>query len=243
VLAIGVAQAQERQPGQGVNFYTRDKEIALGQRLASEFRQKTTPLDIVAASDYVRRVGDKLAPQFSGGWTYRIETIREDPGGSTHEPSAFPGGPIFVSVELLRAARSEAEFAGMLAHAMAHVVARHWTRSATKAELTMEDPSDGLWSRGAFSEPVPMGLPASQRAMESEADYWAVKAMAAAGYDPSGLASYLGRVQAPPRWGAAFETLPPRDERVKAIQAEIRKLPAGNYVAGDEFARVLAEVK
>jgi hypothetical protein len=57
VLAIGVAPGQERQPGQGVNFYSRDKEIALGQRLALEFGQKTTPLGIAAASDYVRRVG------------------------------------------------------------------------------------------------------------------------------------------------------------------------------------------
>jgi len=49
VLVVGVAQGQERQPGQGVNFYTRDKEIALGQRLALDFSQKTTPLDIAPA--------------------------------------------------------------------------------------------------------------------------------------------------------------------------------------------------
>jgi len=249
VLVIGVAQGQQRQPGQGVNFYTRDKEIALGQRLALEFGQKTTPLDIVAVSDYVRRVGANLAAQFPGGWTYRIETIREDRGGATHEPIAFPGGSIFVSVDLLRAAQSEAEFAGMLAHAMAHVVARHWTRMATKNELIgdpLGDPAGGRWL-GAFSEsvpsePVPMGMLAFQRSAEREADYWAVKAMAAAGYDPSGLASYVGRVQAAPHSGGAFETLPPRHERVTAIQAEIRQLPAGNYRAGDGFARVQAEV-
>jgi predicted Zn-dependent protease len=247
VLVIGVAQGQQRQPGQGVNFYTKDKEIALGQRLALEFGQKTTPLDIPAASDYVRRVGANLAAQFPGGWTYRIETIREERGGATHEPTAFPGGPIFVSADLLRTAQSEAEFAGMLAHAMAHVVARHWTRAATKNELTMGDPSGGRWL-GAFSEAradgnADVGMLAFQRGAEREADYWAVKAMAAAGYDPSGLASYVGRVQAAPHSGGAFETLPPRDERVKAIQAEVRQLPAGHYGAGDEFVRVQAEVK
>jgi beta-barrel assembly-enhancing protease len=247
-LAIGVAQGQERQPGQGVDFYSRDKEVALGQRLALEFGQKTTPLGIAAASDYVRRVGANLAAQFPGGWTYRIETIREDQGGATHEPAAFPGGPIFVSVDLITAARNEAEFAGMLAHAMAHVVARHWTRLATKSELMARDPSGARWL-GAFpesvpmGEPVPMGMLAFQRATESEADYWAVKAMAAAGSDPSGLASYVGRVQAAPHSGGAFETLPPRDQRVAAIQAQVRQLPAGAYGAGDEFARVQAEVK
>jgi predicted Zn-dependent protease len=242
VLAVGVGQGQERQPGQGVNFYTRDKEIALGQKLALEFSQKTTPLAIAAASDYVKRVGANLAAQFPGGWTYRIETIREDRGGATHEPAAFPGGAIFVSVDLIAAARNEAEFAGMLARAMAHVVARHWTKLATRNELAMPDPSGAPW-QGAFSEPAPMGMLAFQRSEEREADYLAVKAMAAAGYDPSGLASYVGRVQAAPGSGDVLETLPPRDERVTAIQAEVRRLPVGIYGAGDEFARVQAAVK
>jgi predicted Zn-dependent protease len=204
VLAIGVAQAQERQPGQGVNFYTKDKEIALGTQLALQFGQKTTPLGVAAAGDYVKQVGANLAAQFPGGWTYRIETIREDQGGATHEPVAFPGGAIFVSVDLIAAARNEAEFAGMLAHAMAHVVARHWTRSATKTGLMPGDSGPA-----AFRESVPMGMLAFQRAMEGEADYLAVKAMAAAGYDPAGLASYVGRVQAAP--GSTGDALPPRD--------------------------------
>ena len=239
VLAIGGAQGQERQPGQGANFYSKDKEIALGQQQALDFRQKTTPLGIADASDYVSRVGANLAAQFPGGWTYRIETIREDQGGATHEPTAFPGGPIFVSVHLIAAARNEAEFAGMLAHAMAHVVARHGTRMATKGALVAGDPS----GPGTLSKPVPLGMLAFQRGMEAEADYLAVKAMAAAGYDPSGLASYLGRVQSARDPAGVFATLPPRDRRVAAIQAEVRKLPAGNYSAGDEFARVQAEVK
>ena len=130
----------------------------------------------------------------------------------------------------------------MLAHAMVHVAARDWTRMATKNELTIGGPIAGRWV-GAFAERAPSGLLAFQRAEEREADYWAVKAMAAAGYDPSGLASYLGRVQPVTHSGGPLETLPPRDERVAAIQSEIRHLPAGNYRAGDGFARVQAEIK
>lgn len=248
MVVIGVAQGQKPQPGQGVNFYSKEKEISLGQQLALEYRQKTTPLDNAAVGEYVKRVGASLAAQYPGGWTYRIETIGEDRGGATHEPSAFPGGPIFVSVDLIRAAQSEAEFAGMLAHAMAHVVARHWTRLATKSELCSTGSSNvalsGARWLGAFPTPAPTaGMLALQRATEAEADYLAVKAMAAAGYDPAGLSSYVGRVQAASRSGAVFETLPSRDRRVAAIQTEIRRLPAGAYVAGDEFARVQAEVK
>jgi len=246
ILAIGVAQGQQRQPGQGVNFYSKDKEIALGEQLALEYRKNTTPLDNAAVSDYVKRVGANLATQFPG-WTCRIETIREDQGGATYEPKSFPGGVVFVSVDLIAAARNEAEFAGMVAHAMAHVAARHWTREATRNELaqtampttaaSMPDRSVGLTA--------PIQVLAFQRAEEAEADYWAVKAMAAAGYDPAGLASYLGRVQPAPAGNVSrvFATLPPPDRRVAAILAEIRELPAGAYDAGDEFARVQAEVK
>ena len=239
IVAVGVAQGQERQPGQGLNFYSKEKEIALGRQLAQEFRQKTTPLASPAASAYVKRVGANLAAQFPGGWTYQIETIREDRGGATHEPIAFPGGFLFVPVDLFTAAQNEAEFAGMVAHAMAHVVARHGTRFVTGNGLVqVSDQPSGL--------AVPMGMVALQRSSEAEADSLAVQAMAAAGYDPAGLASYVERVQPAPGMGtvsAVFETLPRRDQRVAAIQAEIRQLPAGTYRESGEFSRVRAEVE
>ena len=258
MLALGVAQGQEPQPGQGVNYYSKDKEIALGRQLALEYRQKTTPLDNAAARDYVKRVGANLAAQFPG-WTYQIETVREDQGGAiresavyqggaTHEPAAFPGGFIFVSADLILASRNEAEFAGMLAHAMAHLAARHLTRIATRNELAQT--SGQITTASMPDRPAGLGVPirmlAFQRANEREADYLAVQATAAAGYDPAGLATYLGRVQPGPGKGSAaavFAPLPPRDQRVADIQAEIRNLPAGANQPSDEFARVQSEVQ
>jgi predicted Zn-dependent protease len=237
ILALGVAQAQQYQPGQGANFYSKDKEIALGQRLAQDVRQGTTPLIAQSVNDYVNRVGANLAAQFPGGWTFTFETVRERQGGATDEPVALPGGPIFVSADLIVTAQTEAEFAGMLAHAMAHVVARHYTRQATK---------EGLGEIQTASLPVsaiPMGMIAFRRAQESEADYLAVKAMMAAGYDPAGLASYLERVQPAPSKNDVMGKLPPRDRRIAAIRTEIQKQPAGDYHASDEFDRAQAEVK
>lgn len=238
MLAVWAGHGQERQPGQGVNFYTKDQEIALGRQLGEEYRQKTTPLDNPAVRDYVRRLGARLAAQFPG-WQFQIEPVREDQGGATREPAAFPGGMIFVSVDLLAASRNEAEFAGMLAHAMAHVAARHGTRLATKNQLMSPN------SAGATPDSVPLSMLAFQRAAEREADDLAVKAMSAAGFDPAGLASYLQTVHPSPRAGisAKFATLPPPDQRVTAIQAEIRKLPARLYETNDEFARVQASLK
>jgi predicted Zn-dependent protease len=245
IVALGIAQAQEQQPGRGVNFFSKEKEIALGQQLAAESRKNATPLDNPIVNDYVSRVGGKLATQFPE-WTYRFEAMRGNTGGATHEPAAFPGGIIFVSADLIAAARNEAEFAGMLAHAMAHVAARHATRLAARTQVAQigaqaaaaTAPADGA------GVGIPLRLLSFQRANETEADYLAVQAMATAGYDPNGLASYVERVQ-PPRGSVdrVFADMPDRDERVKAIQTEIGKLPAGTYEASGEFARVQAEVR
>lgn len=238
ILAVGLAQGQERQPGQGVNFYSKEKEIALGRQLAQEFRRNTAPLDNTAVADYVKRVGANLAAQLPGGWTYQIETVGQalSPTNPTHEPTAFPGGFIFVSVDLIPAARNEAEFAGMLAHAMAHVAERHGTRIATRTEIAQigaQTAAAGVPDRWV-GPTVPLGMRTLQRAFEREADSLAVKAMAAAGYDPAGLGSYVERLEP--------SSQPDRDQRVDALHAAIRQLPARTYQAGDEFARVQAEV-
>jgi len=246
ILAVVLAQAQERQPGQGVNFYSKEKEVALGQQLAQEFRRSTTPLDNAAVADYVKRAGANFAAQLPGGWTYQIETVGQaDPEGTppanpTHEATAFPGGFLFVSVHLIAAARNEAEFAGMLAHAMAHVAERHGTRFQTRNEIAQIGAQIGAQAAAAnmpdrqVGPTVPLGMRTLQRAFERDADTLAVKTMAAAGYDPAGFASYLERLEPPDS--------PDRDQRLDALQAAIRQLPARTYQTGDEFARVQAEV-
>jgi predicted Zn-dependent protease len=241
ILALGVAQGQSYDPGKGVNFYSRDKEVALGQMLAKQVRRGSKLLDSAAVNAYVNRVGSNLAAKFPGGWSFTFETVRDSQGGATHEPTALPGGPIFISADLIVTAQNEAEFAGMLAHAMAHVVARHDTRRLTKENLTTI--STASLSVSAPGTTMQMGALAFRRAQESEADYLAVKAMAAAGYDPAGLASYLERVQPAPAKGDVMAIVPPRDQRVKAIRTEIQKEPAGDYHASGEFAQVQADVQ
>jgi predicted Zn-dependent protease len=67
------------------------------------------------------------------GITYTLTVVANNLGRSTNEPLGLPGGHIFIPANLFLASRNEAEFAGMLAHAVAHVAARHGTRLATRA--------------------------------------------------------------------------------------------------------------
>ncbi len=143
--------------------------------MAGEFRSHTTPLANDAVRDYVSGLGAKLAAEFSGGWNYQFEIVQQNTDGATFEPAAFPGGFIFVSRYLIGAAQSEAEFAGMLAHSMEHVEARHWTRNATRQDSMQV---------GALSGPSVPSMPNGpslgsiefQRACERQADYLAAKA-------------------------------------------------------------------
>lgn len=239
VLAA-IATPAHPQPGKGINRYSIAEEVSVGKQMARQFRADTTPLANAAVGDYVNRVGAALADQLPGFWPYRFEVIRENAGGPTLEPVAFPGGPIFISAELIATARSEAEFASMLAHAMVHVAERDWTRSATRGDLLR---TGGQPPPPGAAAPVPLGMIQFQYSCELHADYLAVHATAAAGYDPEGLATYLERVQ--PLNGAvakAFDPMPPRAQRVKFARNAIAKLPARTYQSGGEFLRVQAQI-
>src|SRR5260370_14565359 len=135
LAAMGLA-AQERHLGQGVNFYSKEKEAALGKTLAEDLSRQTTKLDNPEVQAYVERVGRQLAGHLPDTtWTFNFTVISDDLGGATHEPIAFPGGYIFVPASLILAAQNEAQFAGVLAHAIIPVAARHGTPSATRGEV------------------------------------------------------------------------------------------------------------
>jgi beta-barrel assembly-enhancing protease len=248
-LAVG---APGQHPGQGVNFYSREKEAALGAQLAQQLRQRTTPLDSVPVRGFVDQIGRKLAAQLPGaGISYTFTVVADDIGGSTHEPASVPGGYIFVPAVLILTVRDEAEFAGMLAHAMAHVAARHGTRQGSRGEMVnmanMPLVFAGGWTglAGDGQEAaVPISFLTLQRAYEAEADVLAVKITSGAGYDPESLVRYISRTQThdTPR-SKVFSALPTRESRIAGMQKAIQELPPGTYSSSDQFPPIQREVR
>jgi predicted Zn-dependent protease len=239
--------AQDRPAGSGVNFYSLEKEAALGRQLAAEAARNSKPLDSAAARDYVNELGQRLAAALAGpDFTYTFTVVAEGADSPTHEPAAYPGGYMFVPAALFLAARDEAEFAGMLAHGIGHIAARHYTRQGTRGEVVAM--SAGGWAPQAMNQnqslAIPLGFIAFQRGNELEADRLAAKAMAGAGFDPAALARYIGRVQ--PEQGSGprvFSPLPAREQRVRAIEEVAGGMPARVYGTGDAFAAVREEVR
>src|SRR5258708_20830121 len=99
--------AQERQVGPSVNFYSVEKEAAIGASLARDVRQNTTAIESPAVRDYVQRIGVLLSAQVSSPLRYKFSVIADDRGGPTHEPLSFPGGYIFVSSRLILTPRDD----------------------------------------------------------------------------------------------------------------------------------------
>lgn len=200
-----------------------DRQAALGERLARDFRRHTIPFP-GDSETYVRAVGRRLLPPDA---FWQFEVVKDDFGGPTREPIAFPGY-IFVPARLLLMTGSEAELAGMLAHAIAH----------------LEEPPEPV-AFYTLDDRVPSGRVAAERARELAADRRAAAIAASAGYNPRALADYLRRVQ--PAASPKSSRLPDLAARLAAIDGAASAQPAREWIEttsafspAQEFARKYA---
>src|SRR5262252_4714037 len=100
VLAFS-ASAQDRPPERSLG-YSREKEIALGTRLAEDARQRTTAFDNTAFRNYVDQLAGRFITFFpEPRCSYTFSLVADDVGGASREPLSFPGGPILLSAWLI----------------------------------------------------------------------------------------------------------------------------------------------
>ncbi len=173
------------------------------------------------ALSFVERVGARLAAKLpEAAYPYTFAVIAEDKDELLHEPAAFPAGYIFAPKSLLLEAKDESEFAGMLAHAMAHIALGHGMQVATVSGWT------GFGARLLASNRfVPASLMRDGPILEMQADQLAVIVMALAGYDPDGLIRYLTR-----EWPADAPDRGARDSRIQSMEQAIQaQLPPGSF--------------
>ena len=120
-----------RNIGKGVNFYSLEHEIALGKQLAQQVERSSKMIDDPVVTEYVNRVGQNLVRNSDAQVPFTIKVIDSD------EVNAFalPGGFFYVNSGLILRAQEESELAGVMAHEISHVTARHGTKQATKADM------------------------------------------------------------------------------------------------------------
>src|SRR5258708_5197183 len=225
-------QIGTRNVGKGVNFYSLEKEIALGKGLAQDVERQAKIIDDPVISEYVNRIGQNLVRNSDAKVPFTIKVIDSEDVNAF----ALPGGFFFVNSGLILRADNEAELAGVMAHEIAHVAARHGTRQATRGEIanlaTIPLIFMGGWAgygiRQAASILVPVGFLRFSRAFESEADLLGLEYMYKTGYDPTAFVDFFEKIQTlekrkPGTMAKVFSTHPMTDDRVKDSQMRIEK--------------------
>jgi len=252
VEAIG-----NRSVGKGINLYSLEREISLGKGLAQEVERSSKLIDDPVVTEYVNRVGQNLVRNSDARVPFTIKVIDSD------EVNAFalPGGFFYVNSGLILRAQEESELAGVMAHEISHVTARHGTKNATKGELMQLATiplillGPGGWAGYGLYQGLNLAIPVTylkfSRDAEREADFLGLQYMYKAGYDPNSYVTFFERIQAdekrrPGTIPKVFSTHPPTPERIENTQKEIaRILPAKQeyIVTTSEFDTVKARLR
>jgi len=211
-----------------------EEEIAIGNEFLPE---AITQMEGVYADrevqEYVREIGKKIALHTPRKLPYEFYVV------NSPELNAFalPGGKIAITRGLLLIMDDESELAGVLAHELAHVNARHHARYLEKtlglalllqigAVLIGGDSrTERLILQLASIGATLMALKFS-RDQEREADRLGLKFMAEAGYDPRGLLEVMEKFKKlekkrPPEW---LSTHPLPESRIRELSEEIKKM-------------------
>jgi predicted Zn-dependent protease len=243
-------QIGSRNVGKGMNFHSLEEEISLGRQLAGEVERQSRLIDDPVISEYVNRIGQKLARSSDVSVPVTIKVI-DDPQVNAF---ALPGGFVFVHTGLLLKADNEAEVAGVLAHELAHVAARHGTRQAARGQianlasipLIFMGGWGGYAARQAAGLAVPLTFLKYSRNFEREADLLGLQYLYKAGYDPAAMVNFFEKLEAmekekPGTMAELFRSHPMTSERAKHTQKNIQDLLKGQpqyVVTSSEFSEV-----
>jgi len=223
-----------RDIGQGLNFYSFEKEIALGRQLSQDVEQSARMLTDPVIDEYINRTGQTLVQHSDCKVPFIIKVVDDD------EVNAFalPGGFFYVNTGLILAADDEAELAGVMAHEIAHVCARHATRNLTRGEITQYASLPLIFLGGpvgfALREISNVALPLSflkfGRDAEREADMLGIEYQYAAGYDPTAFVDFFEKLEVDEKGphnfvARAFMTHPMTDDRVRRAESMLVMLP------------------
>jgi len=237
------------------NWVSLEKEIAMGNQIAAEFEQTAKLVDDPVVTEYVDRVGQNIVKHSDAKVPFHIKVVDTDEVNAF----AFPGGYFYVNKGILLAADNEAELAGVMAHEISHVAARHATKRMSKGQYLQlfSLPAlfvGGYWTQMAIQQGLGLGLNLElmgiTRESEKEADQLGIQYLWNCGYDPNAFVSFFEKLleqekSKPGRLASWFRTHPSTEDRIIASLDEERYLPEKDTYKLDtsEFDRVKARLQ
>jgi predicted Zn-dependent protease len=246
----------------GFNLFSKEQDVQLGKESAEQVRKQMVIVKDPFLNRYVNEVGNRLVSSQeaqASGFPFSFEVVA-DPSINAF---ALPGGPMFINTGLLKAVDSEAQLAGVMGHEMSHVILRHGTNQASKAQLLQLPVLLGSQIAGNGSllgklTQAGIGLGANSvllkfsRTAETQADLTGSHIMAEEGYNPIEMARFFEKLsaQAGAAGGAGLQFMsdhPNPDNRQRAIEEEVGRLPhrTYGYETGDfqRMKQVVAGIK
>ncbi|HEY2498284.1 MAG TPA: M48 family metalloprotease [Candidatus Angelobacter sp.] len=220
----------------GWDWYSIESEIRMGKEYATQIEASLKLVKDPVVNEYVNRIGQNLVRNSDAKVPFTIKVVDSD----VINAMALPGGFFYVNSGLILAADNEAELAGVMAHEIAHVCARHTTRQLTRYQfinyaslpLIFVGGGIGLAAREAAGIGIPMTFLKFSRTFEAEADYLGIQYMYKAGYDPNEFVNFFEKIQAqekkkPGSMAKVFTDHPQTPDRIAKSQEEIATiLPA-----------------
>jgi len=213
-----------------VNFSSLEEEIALGRAYAAEIERQVQLVDDPVITEYVNRVGQNLVRNSDAQVPFTFKVIEDD----SINAMALPGGFVFINTGILMTADEEAELAGVMAHEIAHVTARHATENQSRSTLLqiltlpviLVGGVPGIALQQGLGVALPAALYKFSRSAEEEADYLGTQYMYKAGYDPAAAVSFFEKVQAretarPGSVNTIFSSHPPTEDRIEKTKRDI----------------------
>ena len=257
-VLLGVSLGAATPIEQRRNSFTPAEDVRLGRQAAAEVRQQLPMLNDRATESLVESIGARLVGAVPArfrqpAFRYSFDVV------NAREINAFalPGGPMFLNRGMLQAARTDDEVAGVMAHELSHVVLRHGTLQAAKAQKfqlgALAGQVLGSIVGGRTGQVISQGSQVGlgtyfmkySREYEREADLLGAQIMARAGYDPRQMANMFRTIQQRgggqgPEW---LSDHPDPGNRYAAINREAATLRvAGSADTGPAFESVRARL-
>ena len=241
---------------------SRDQEVQIGKQFAGQVEREKEVIHNQEIENWLNQIGQNLAktPQ-ANAYPYYFKLVNDD----SINAFALPGGPMYVHTGLLKAADSEGEVAGVLAHEMSHVALRHGAAQISKQQTygtlfqiigaaagsltTDQNGKCGIVcqiTQAGTSLGENSVLMKFSRGYEHDADLNGARMMASAGYDPIQLPQFFekltksqGTAGEPKGLALWMASHPATGSRIQYVSDDIRFYPKRTYPSSTgSFARV-----